>query len=316
LDIETGHFIRIQIPARSRGLWLSPAWAVLCGVVASGAFVWTGRDVLIAALAVLLADGAWATAWWGLVETDWPQLIGRWPLVAPDPMEPRTRPSFGGMEQSPSFGGMEQSPSFGGIRQPWPLARPGSPADRAQQWAARGRMWWHVILWPEAGTPVLSALVSSGLAVVLSAVIGWPALTLSLGALALIQIGVLLEHRHGRASHVARGALDVGLAWALGHAAFGALTPVSIGLAALFAIVYGSSIDLAHGGQQRRGWLLPQAIVVLILVVIQQPLAAFAATSLLITQALLATVLRGLSFAQAAQGWLLLAMLAAALAIR
>jgi hypothetical protein len=287
LDIETGHFIRIQIPARSRGLWLSPAWAVLCGVVASGAFVWTGRDVLIAALAVLLADGAWATVWWSLVETDWPQLIGCWPLVTPNPVE-----------------------------QPWPLARPGSPADRAQQWAARGRMWWHVVLWPEAGTPVLSALVSSGLAVALSAVIGWPALTLSLGALALIQIGVLLEHRHGRASHVAHGALDVGLAWALGHAAFGALTPVSIGLAALFAIVYGSSIDLAHGGQQRRGWLLPQAIVVLILVVIQQPLAAFAATSLLITQALLATVLRGVPFAQAAQGWLLLAMLAAALAIR
>jgi hypothetical protein len=51
-------------------------------------------------------------------------------------------------------------------------------------------------------------------------------------------------------------------------------------------------------------------------VVIQQPLAAFAATSLLIAQALLATVQRGLPFAQAAQGWLLLAMLVAALAIR
>jgi hypothetical protein len=287
LSIETGHFIRIQIPARSRGLWLSPAWAVICGIVASGAFVWTGRDVLIALLAVLLADGAWATVWWGLVETDWPQLIARWPLVTPDP-----------------------------VQQPWPLARPGSPADRAQQWTARWRVWWRMVLWPEAGTPILSALVSSGLAVVVAAVIGWAALTLSLGALALIQIGVLLEHRHGRASHVARGALDVGLAWALGHAAFGALTPVSIGLAALFAITYGSSIDLARGGQQRRWWLLPQMIVVLILVVIQQPLAAFAATSLLIAQALLATVQRGLPFAQAAQGWLLLAMLAAALAIR
>ncbi|HZY42158.1 MAG TPA: hypothetical protein VFF59_09185, partial [Anaerolineae bacterium] len=139
---------------------------------------------------------------------------------------------------------------------------------------------------------------------------------LSLGAMALTQIGVLLEHRHGRASHVARGALDVGLAWALGHAAFGTLTPLSIGIAALFAIAYGSSIDLARGGQQRRWWLLPQVIVVLILVVIQQPLAAFAATSLLVVQSLLATVLRGLPFAQAAQGWLLLAMLVAALAIR
>lgn len=280
-----GHFLRIQIPARSRVLWLSPAWAVICGVVASSAFVWTGRDVLIALLAVLLADGAWATVWWSLVETDWPQLIGRWLLVSPAQIDQ-------------------------------PLAQPDSPADRAQRWTARWRAWWRSVLWPEAGTPILSALVSSALAVVVAAVIGWPALTLSLGALALIQIGVLLEHRHGRASHVARGALDVGLAWALGHAAFGALTPVSIGLAALFAIAYGSSIDLARGGQQRRGWLLPQVIAVLILVLIQQPLAAFAATSLLIAQALLATVQRGLPFAQAAQGWLLLAMLVAALAIR
>jgi hypothetical protein len=287
VNLETGHFIRIQIPARSRALWLSPAWAVMCGIVASSAFAWTGRDVLIAMLAVVLADGAWATAWWGLVETDWPQLIARWTQVTPDPID-----------------------------QPWPLARRGSPADRAQHWAARWRVWWREVLWPEASTPVLSALVSSGLAVVLSAVIGWAALTLSLGAFALTQIGVLLEHRHGRASHVARGAMDMGLAWALGHAAFGTLTLLSAGVAALFAIAYGSSVDLARGGQQARWWLLPQVLVVVVLVLIQQPLAAFAMISLLMSQALLATVRRGLLFAQGAQIWLLLAMLVAALAIR
>lgn len=287
MSIDTGHFIRIQIPARSRALWLSPAWAVLCGLIASNAFVWTGRDVLIAVLAVLLADGAWATAWWGLVETDWPRLLALWSQVTPEP-----------------------------IHQPWPLARPGSPADRAQHWLARTRVWWRLVLWPEASTPVLSALVSSGLAIVLSAIIGWPALTLSLGAFALTQIGVLLEHQHGRASHVARGALDVGLAWALGHAAFGTLTLLSAGVAALFAVAYGSSVDLARGGQQARWWLLPQLAIVVSLVAIQQPLAAFAVISLLIAQALLATVRRGLSFAQGAQVWLLLAMLVTALAIR
>jgi hypothetical protein len=287
LNLETGHFIRIQIPARSRVLWLSPAWAVLCGIVASSAFVWTGRDVLIAVLAVLLADGAWATGWWGLVETDWPQLIARWPQVTPDP-----------------------------IGQAWPLARPGSPADRAQQWVARTRVWWREVLWPEASTPVLSALVSSALAVVLSAIIGWAALTLSLGAFALTQIGVLLEHQHGRASHVARGAMDMGLAWALGHAAFGSLTPLSASVAALFAVAYGSSVDLARGGQQARWWLLPQILIVVILVLIQQPLAVFAMISLLIAQSLLATVRRGLPFAQGAQVWLLLAMMVTALAIR
>jgi hypothetical protein len=61
MTIETGQLLRFEIPARSRTLWLSPAWAVLCGLVASSAFAWTGRDVLIVALAVVIADGAWAT---------------------------------------------------------------------------------------------------------------------------------------------------------------------------------------------------------------------------------------------------------------
>ena len=127
---------------------------------------------------------------------------------------------------------------------------------------------------------------------------------------------MLLEHQHGRASHVAHGALDMGLAWVLGHAAFGTLTPLSAGVAALFAVAYGSSVDLARGGQHARWWLLPQLGIVIILVAIQQPIAAFAVISLLVAQSLLATVRRGLSFAQGAQVWLLLAMLVTALAIR
>src|SRR5512143_2411488 len=82
MNTETGQFLRFQIPVQSRTLWLSPAWAVLCGLVASSAFVWSGRDVLIAALVVVIADGAWATQWWGLVDTDWRQLFANWNAIA------------------------------------------------------------------------------------------------------------------------------------------------------------------------------------------------------------------------------------------
>ena len=287
MNIETGHFIRIQIPARARTLWLSPAWAVVCGIVASNAFTWNGRDVLIAILAVLLADGAWATVWWGLVEPDWLQLLARWKTI--EVAEPR---------------------------QAWPLARPGSPADRTQRWFARFNAWWTFEVWPNAGTPILSALVSIVLGVVVSAVIGWQALTLSLGALALTQIGLLLELTRGRAPHLIHGFSNVGLAWLLGHAAFGQLSVLSLGVAILFAVAYGSSLGLAHGGQSARGWLLPQLIVVVLLVLLQQPLAAFALIAVLATQTLLSTVFNGLSFARAAQFWLMAAMLIAAMAIR
>ena len=78
MSTETGQFLRFQIPVRARTLWLSPLWAVLCGLIASSAFVWTGRDVLIAALAMIIADGAWATQWWGLIDPDWRQLFASW----------------------------------------------------------------------------------------------------------------------------------------------------------------------------------------------------------------------------------------------
>ena len=81
MNIETDQFLRFQIPAQSRALWLSPAWAALCGIVASSAFVWTGRDVVIAALVVVIVDGAWATQWWGLVDTDWRQLFANWNAI-------------------------------------------------------------------------------------------------------------------------------------------------------------------------------------------------------------------------------------------
>jgi hypothetical protein len=287
LNTETGHFIRIQIPARARTLWLNPGWAVLCGIVASGAFVWTGRDLLVAALTIMLADAVWATVWWGLVETDWPSLLSYWPTLEVDDSG-----------------------------QPWLLARPGSPAERTRLWLARLRVWWRTVVWPEAGTPILSAIVSITFGLVLSAVVGWQALSLSLGALALVQIGVLQEHRHGRASHLARGMMEVGLAWMLGHAAFGQLSPLSVLMAVLLSVAYGSSIDLAQGGRQLRGWLLPQLLAAMVIIVLQQPLAAFALIALLVAQALLATVMRGLPFARSAQWWLMLAMLVAALAVR
>ena len=153
MNIETGQFLRFQIPARSRVLWLSPAWAVLCGLIASSAFVWTGRDVLIAALAVVVADGAWATQWWGLVDTDWRQLFANWKGIAVERTEA-------------------------------PLAWRGSPADRSQHNLARLRVWWQAGGREQAGTPLISALAALALGVLLSTVISWQALALTLAAFA------------------------------------------------------------------------------------------------------------------------------------
>jgi hypothetical protein len=284
MSSESGQLLRFEIPAHARTLWLSPAWAVLCGLIASGAFVWTGRDVLIAALAVVIADGAWATQWWGLVDTDWRRLLATWNAVAVAPSES-------------------------------PLALRGSPADRSQHGLAHWRAWWQAGGREQAGTPLFSALAALALGVVLSAVIGGQALALTLAAFALTQLALILR-LHGRATNWPHGLVAIGLTWMLGHAAFGELTVLSALAAVIFSLVYAALLDLAQGAATARRWLLPQLILVIVLIVLQQPIATVALIALLVAQALLATVLHRLDFARAAQWWLMLAMLVVALGIR
>lgn len=284
MTIKTEPFLRFQIPVRSRTLWLSPAWAVLCGLIASSAFVWSGRDVLIAALAVVIADGAWATQWWGLVDTNWRQLFSNWNAIA-----------------------VERSESS--------LALHGSPADRSQHNLSRWRAWWQAGGGEQAGTPLFSALVALALGVMLSAVIGWQALALTLAAFALTQIALILR-LHNRAINWLHGFVAIGLPWLLGHAAFGELTLLSALAAATFSFAYAAMLDLAQGALATRRWLLPQIILAVVLIALQQPIAAVALIALLTAQTLLATVMHSLDFARAAQGWLMLAMLVVALGIR
>lgn len=284
MNIETGQIIRLQIPVRARTLWLSPAWAVVCGIITSSAFVWTGRDVLIAALALVLVDGTWATVWWGLVDTDWRRLFATWDTF-----------------------------DVARVDSTWGAA--GSSAARSQRGLARLRLWWQATGKQQAGSPILSALFSVVLAFLLSAVIGGAAVGLTLAALALTQIGLLLRVR-GRAVNWLHGFVDVGLAWLLGHVAFGQLNGLSALTALIFSFSYAAMLDFAHGATPTRRWILPQLIMVLVLIVLQQPFAAFALLTMLIAQVSLSTVLHGLDFARTAQIWLMLSMLIAALGIR
>ncbi|CAG0929875.1 hypothetical protein TFLX_01453 [Thermoflexales bacterium] len=284
MTTDTGQFLRFQIPVRARTLWLSPLWAVLCGLISSGAFVWTGRDVLIAALAVIIADGAWATQWWGLVEPDWRRLFASWNDIA-----------------------VERAGSS--------LALRGSPADRSQHGLARLRSWWQTGGRDQVGTPLLSALFALLLGVVLSAVIGWQAVALTSAAFALTQIALILR-LHGRAINWLHGFVAVGLPWSLGHAAFGQLTLLTALSAAIFSFTYAALLDLTQDAAAPRRWLLPQIVMVVVLIGLQQPIAVVAVITLLAAQALLATVMPRLDFARKAQWWLMLTMLVAALGIR
>jgi hypothetical protein len=191
----------------------------------------------------------------------------------------------------------------------------GSSAARSQRSLARLRMWWQAIGQEHAGSPLLSAAFSIVLAFLLSAVIGAATVGLTLAALAITQIGLLLRV-HGRAVNWLYGFVAVGLAWIVGHVAFGQLTLISALTALIFSFAYAAVLDVAYDVVPIRRWLIPLLVMVVVLVLLQQPFAALALFVLLVAQATLSTALHGLAFARIAQLWLMLSMLIAASGIR
>ena len=75
----SGGLIRFQSRLGDFACWLTPAWATLCGIVASEGFAWrAGSDWLRLVFLLLLTDGVWGTLWAALASTDWASPIGRW----------------------------------------------------------------------------------------------------------------------------------------------------------------------------------------------------------------------------------------------
>jgi hypothetical protein len=286
-NLETGQLIRLNIPTRDRALWLGPAWAALCGLIASGAIVWRGQSLLFAILTILLADGIWATLWWTLVETSWSEVLARWNSITID------HPA-----------------------RSLPFTRSGSPADRVLRMLNRSIVWLRSEVWPQLGSSILTGLVSIGLGVILSIIIGWQALALSLAAFALIQLALLVRRVRPGAVSILHGLLDVGLAWLLAHAVFTSVTAISFLIAILFSFAYSGVIEVIRHEKSTRRWLIPQLLIIILLAFLQQPLAAFALAAVISAQALLATVLSGPRFARSAHGWLMIAMIIAAIAVR
>jgi hypothetical protein len=129
------------------------------------------------------------------------------------------------------------------------------------------------------------------------------------------QIALILR-LHGRSINWLHGFVAIGLPWLLGHVVFGEITLLSALAAVSFSLAYAAMLDLAQGRSATRRWLLTQLVLAVVLIALQQPIAAVALISLLAAQSLLATVLYTLDFARSAQWWLMLAMLVVTLGIR
>lgn len=284
-----GGLIRLRARLTNVIVWLGPAWASLCGVVASGGFGWQGVDFLRLALLILLVDGGWGTLWAALGGTDWATPLRRWrEWQAGKPI----------------------------ARLPYTIA--GSPGNHVSRWLGQLRSWWGNVLWPACGPAISAIAVALPVTGVMGTALGPTLLLLSAAALAVMQLGVAWDGARGRIAPAWDAIVAVGLPWLAGHLTFGSLRLGSAGLAALFVLAWGG----AGRPQSRRGRVLGiggQLLAGVVLIAARRPLAGGAVSLLLFPQVALLPWLGGARstawYTRHIRPWLMTAMLLAAWAL-
>ncbi len=286
----SGGLIRFQGHLTDLITWLGPAWACLCGVVASGGFGWQTEAWLRLALLILLVDGGWGTLWAALGSTDWATPLLRWrDWRSGDPVTPP------------------------------PYTLPGSPGDRASRWLGQLRVWWRDVFWPACGPAFSAIIVALPVTALLGALLGSELLLLSLGAFAVMQLGMIWEGGRGDVAPGWDGVVAVTLPHLAGHVAFGGEpTLCSAGLALTFALAWGAAWRAGSPWGRALG-IGAQLLAAALLVALYHPLAAGLLLLLLAPQMVLLPHLRrgqpASWYARYSRPWLMAAMLIAAWAL-
>jgi chlorophyll synthase len=287
-----GPLMKLEVRIARPLTWLGPAWAALCGAVASGWLTLSGQNLLVLLIALFLADALWGTLWHLTAEQDW-FASSSWPSQA-------------------------QEASLTAL----PYTAPGSPSHRIFGRLGRRLAWWRAVFWPRHGSAFVGLVVALPLTLVLAVILGQRVIILTPAALAIMVLALLRARRRGAPPPSLRAVLEMGLAWLAGHTAFSALTWWSFVLAILYTVAYHSCLKLATNGGKSSLTLLKvsQAAVVALLIFLRQPVMAGGVGLLLLPQMLLQPFLdQGqveLWYLRRTRPFLMAGMLLAALAIR
>jgi hypothetical protein len=291
---------RLLLRTGQDGLWLGPAWAVLCGALVAGAFSWQGVDALRLALVVLLVEGGWGTLWNAACGEDWLPVFGAW-----------------------------RAWQDGRPVRALPYTLPEAPGGRLARGLGQLRDWWQRALWPEHGAAFASLALGAVVSLLAAIPLGPRLVLLSLAVVAIVQMTFLLSSGGGAASRGAEGLVHIGLPWFAGLLTFGRMSLLAVLVALCYAAAYAGLLHFTDaraeptGGNRSTGGalllVLGQAAVVVLLAATWRQLPALV-TALLIfpTAILIAWHIpgpAGVRAARAAQWPLMVAMAVVALAI-
>ena len=242
--------------------WLAPFLSFACGVAASGAWTWAGASLLRLLLGLLLAGPLLGMAWAASTGTEWRHGAED---SAPGTMPPRSLVAL-------------------------PYTLPGSVSHRLSSWLSELAGWWQQVR-PRLGNPLLR--VVAGTIFCLTVAIQQSPQSLVVAAVALvIAYASGFGRRWWMSSPIILHSAPIFLTWLLGHAAYADLQPVSVAVAASFALAFCRCAGGSRVNAELVWQVAPQLAAAVCLVPIKQPAVA-AAISVLVTLPLLLAPLLG-----------------------
>ncbi len=282
-----GRLIALDLRPTRPLTYLGPAWAALCGALASGHLEWQGNTLLILILTVLLCDpllGAWRSLW---LHADWRTALPRnlanahaWLIL--------------------------------------PADTPTAFFPRLARVAARRVAFLRNVIWPLMDSEMIGLAIVGTLALAIAVVLGLVPFMLTASAMILALVEGQLGAERGRGL---RAIYEIALTWLIATSAFGAFSWLALLFALLFTLTYRALIGLAV---TRLGhWIvwsnLTQLAVIVILVVINMPIGAAVVALGLLAQVLWQLRFHadqdGRMYAQRIQSYVLVAMLVAGLSL-
>ena len=293
MHLVLGPLMKLEVRITRPLSWLGPAWAALCGAVASGWLMLSGQNLLFLLIVLFLADALWGTLWHLIAERDW-------------------------FVSSVNQHSQSQEASLTVL----PYTAPGSPSHRIYSRLGRMLAWWRAVFWPRQGPAFVGLVVALPLTLVLAIILGQRVILLTSAALAIVVLALLGARRHSAPPLSLRAILEMGFAWLAGHIAFGPLTLWSFLLAVFYTVAYHGCLKLATNSGKR--WLtllkVSQAAVIALVIFLRQPVVAGVVGLLLLPQMLLQPFLSQgeaeLWYLRRTGPFLMAGMLLAALAIR
>lgn len=298
--VAQGRLLTLEVQSTGTRIWLGPAWAVLCGAVASGGLEISWHTIVALLVALLLADSLLGTVW-RLAASN------RWALAA----------------------GESGNPGQKGATPTLPYTLPGSAGYRVSSFLGERIARWRSSIWPRFGSSVLGLAFNSFFALLVAALLG--AGPLSLAGVALLIAGWRLAvpgAREGIRLGLASCFL-AGLPWLMGYVIFRDLSlvgnqPDLVAKALVWAGIYAAAFHayqlLSRETLSRGAGLLNLAhlAAAAILVIVKQPILAGIVALVWLPQVLLQPLMLstgdGLWYLGRVQAFTMAAMMVTALA--